>query len=102
VELSFDLLRSRAFSDHLRERAVSRLGSRLTDGVITITASAQRSQLQNRQAAEKRLVEILAEAIAPPPRKRRATKPSRSSVEKRISSKKRRGETKRLRSKTDE
>ena len=97
VELSFDLLGSPSLSDHLKRRAVERIGPRLSGGVVTVTASSERSQLQNRQAAERRLAEILAEALKPPPAPRRKTKPTRSSVEKRISAKKRRGETKRLR-----
>jgi ribosome-associated protein len=78
----------------LLERLKGRLGD---DGVLQVEASAQRSQLQNREAAEQRLGEIVAAALAPPPRARRATKPTRGSVERRIAGKKRRSETKRLR-----
>lgn len=73
-----------------RERALDRLPA-----VVTVTASEQRSQLQNREAALERLGERLREAIAPPPRTRRPTRPSRGSVERRIGAKKRRGEIKR-------
>ena len=52
---------------------------------------------RNREEAERRLVAILSEAIAPPPRPRRATKPTRGSVNRRIAVKKRRSEVKRLR-----
>ena len=65
--------------------------------MVSVTASEQRSQYQNRLAAERRLVELVTAAIAPPPRPRRATKPTRGSVDRRIAEKKRRGETKRLR-----
>ena len=88
--------------DFLKERAAERLKGKLVDGTLTVVASSERSQLQNRQAAERRLVEQLAKAFAPPPAPRRKTKPSRSSVDKRISSKKRRGETKRMRGRPDE
>ena len=54
VQLSFDLANSGSMSEFLRERALARLSSKLVDGVITITASEQRSQLQNRKAAEQR------------------------------------------------
>lgn len=97
VQLTFDVAASPAIPDHLRQRALRRLESRLQDGCVTITASDSRSQLQNRRAAERRLVELLREAIAPPPRTRRPTKPSRASVDRRIKAKKARGETKRLR-----
>lgn len=102
VELSFDLIGSQAIAPYLKERAIERLGSRLVDGRLTVSASEQRSQLQNRQSAEQKLTEVLAAAFAPPPAKRRKTRPSRSSVEKRISAKKRRGATKRSRRQTED
>ena len=97
VELSWDLAASAALSPVQRERAVKRLAGRLVDGVLTVAASEHRSQLRNRAAAEARLLSVLAAAIAPPPRKRRPTKPSRRATERRIATKKRRGEVKRLR-----
>ena len=97
VELSWDLAASAALSPVQRERALNRLAGRLVDGVLTVAASEHRSQLRNRAAAETRLLSVLADAIAPPPRKRRPTKPSRRATERRIATKKRRGEVKRLR-----
>lgn len=95
VELSWNLIASEVLSPGLKTRAVERLGGRLVGGVLTITASEHRSQLRNREAAEARLAARVAEAIAPPPRSRRPTKPSRGSVERRIAEKKRRGQIKR-------
>ncbi|NIK54491.1 alternative ribosome rescue aminoacyl-tRNA hydrolase ArfB [Kribbella shirazensis] len=97
VELSFDVAGTSALSDVLKTRALERLQSRLVDGVVTIAASEYKSQWRNREAARERLAELLREAIAPPPRKRRPTKPSKASVRRRLDDKKRRGETKRLR-----
>ncbi|MDI1290597.1 MAG: alternative ribosome rescue aminoacyl-tRNA hydrolase ArfB [bacterium] len=97
AQLVFDLASTTSLSAHLKARALERLGAMLIDGCVVITASEQRSQLQNRRAAEARLVETLKEAIAPPPRKRRPTKPSRAATDRRIKAKKSRGETKRLR-----
>ncbi|HVE98680.1 MAG TPA: alternative ribosome rescue aminoacyl-tRNA hydrolase ArfB [Mycobacteriales bacterium] len=97
VELSYDVARSAALGPTLKARALARLASRLVDGVLTVAASERRSQLQNREAARERLAAVLAEAIAAPPKTRRATRPSRGAVEERIAAKKRRGETKRLR-----
>jgi ribosome-associated protein len=97
VELSWDLAGSEMLPASLRERAIERLGSRLVNGVLTVTASEHRSQLRNREAAAARLAGIVAGAIAPPPRARRATRPSRGSVERRIAEKKRRSQTKRNR-----
>ncbi len=96
VELSYDVARG-SLPRHLRERALERLAGRLVDGVLTVTASEYRSQHRNREAARTRLAELLTEATAPPPPKRRPTKPSRGAKERRLAGKKRRGETKALR-----
>src|SRR4051794_15828495 len=70
VELSWNLAGSPALSAVRRERALERPAGRLVDGVLTIAASEHRSQRRNRQAAQARLAALVAEAIAPPPRKR--------------------------------
>jgi ribosome-associated protein len=88
VELSFDLANTVALPPHLRERALSRLADKLIDGVVTVTASEHRSQLRNREAAAARLTALLRAAIAPPPRSRRPTMPSRAAVERRLTEKK--------------
>ncbi|GAB2973835.1 alternative ribosome rescue aminoacyl-tRNA hydrolase ArfB [Nocardioides montaniterrae] len=98
VELSYDVARARSVPDHLRDRLLSRLEGRLVDGVLTIAASEHRGQLANRKAARERMAQVLREAAAPPPPRRRPTKPTRGSKERRIASKKRRGEIKRGRS----
>ena len=72
----------------LRERAISRLGERLTEGVLVVAASEHRSQLRNREAAAARLVSLLRGALAPPPRTRRPTMPSRGAIERRLTDKK--------------
>ena len=97
VELSFDIAGSPSVPEPLRERMLERLAGRLVDGVVTIAASENRAQLANRQAARERLAQLLREAAAPPPRQRRATRPTRGSKERRLRAKKQRGETKRLR-----
>lgn len=97
VELSFDLARTTALGPALKARALERLASRLVDGVITVTASEHRSQLRNREAARGRLAALLREAVAPPPKRRRPTKPSKGAVERRLAAKKHRSDLKRLR-----
>jgi ribosome-associated protein len=97
VQLSLDLTTTTALGPTQRTRALQRLADRLVDGVLTVTSQEERSQLRNREIARERLQEILAKAIAPPPRKRRPTKPSKRAVERRIAAKKRRGRTKQLR-----
>jgi ribosome-associated protein len=102
VELSFDVARSPSLGPTHRARALERLGKRLTDGVLTVRASAQRSQLQNREAARERLATVLAMAIAPPPPKRRPTKPTKAATERRLDDKRRRANTKRMRRAADD
>ena len=97
VELSVDVANTTALTPALRDRALERLADRLVDGVLTVVASEHRSQLRNREAAEERLAEALRAAIAPPPRRRRRTKPTKGSVERRLDGKRRRGDVKQSR-----
>jgi ribosome-associated protein len=97
VELSVAPLELPGLSQAQRERMANRLGSRLVDGVLTIVASEHRQQLRNRQAARERMAAVLRAALAPPPPARRRTKPTKGSQERRIQSKKQRGELKRQR-----
>ena len=91
VELVFDLAASAALPPTIKARALRRLEGRLVEGCVVIAASEHRSQWQNRVAAQRRLVELLQEAIKPPPPPRRATKPTRGSKERRLAAKKLRG-----------
>jgi ribosome-associated protein len=102
VELSYDVADSRALPAPLKERALRALQGRLTEGVITVTASEHRSQLRNREAAAGRLAELLTEATAPPPPVRRRRRPSRAAAERRLAAKQRRSQTKRLRRPTED
>lgn len=101
AELSFDVANSPSLSETYRERALERLANRLVEGVITIRAEEYRSQLRNRDAACERLAALLRDATAPPPRKRRPTKPSRGATQRRLDDKKRRSQTKKLRRSDD-
>ncbi len=79
----------------VRERLEMLAGSKLTaDGDIIIIASEHRTQEQNRQAARERLKELLARAACRP-RRRRPTKPSYGSKQRRLEGKKRRADIKR-------
>src|SRR5215470_16709115 len=80
VELLWDLGSSTALPEPLKARARERLSGRLVDGVLSIVVSEQRAQLQNRAIAERRLVALVAEAIAPPPARRHPTKPSKAAM----------------------
>ncbi len=97
VELSYDVRRSAVLPERVRDRILQRLSNRLVDGVLTIAASEYRSQHRNREAARARLAELLTEASAPPPARRRPTRPTRGSQERRLAGKKRRAQTKEMR-----
>ncbi len=97
VELSFDVGRSPSLPGYARERALGRLASRLANGVLTVAASSERSQLLNRQQAREPLAATLREAVAAPPRPRIGTKPSRAARQRRLDDKRRRAQTKRNR-----
>jgi ribosome-associated protein len=97
VELSWDVVNSQALPRPLKDRALQRLADRLVDGVLTVTASEHRSQLQNRRSAEAKLAAIIDSATAPPPPRRKPTRPSRGAVQARLDAKRRRGEVKRRR-----
>jgi ribosome-associated protein len=96
VEAIFDVERSGALSDVQKRRVVARAGP-----VLRAIAQDERSQARNRELALERLVGQLREALRVP-RKRRPTKPSQASVERRLEEKRRRSRVKRLRAGTDE
>ncbi|MBD8079525.1 alternative ribosome rescue aminoacyl-tRNA hydrolase ArfB [Cellulosimicrobium arenosum] len=97
VGLSWDVMRSAVLSASQRERILDRLDKRLVEGVLTVSASENRAQLRNREHARTRLAALVADAIAPPGPRRRATRPTRGSVERRLGAKKRRTDVKQLR-----
>ena len=101
VELRWDVTASHALGDEQRARLLDRLGARLVDGVLSVTASEHRSQLQNRTAARARLARLITDALAPPPPARRATRPSRTARERRLHAKRIRAETKVRRARPD-
>lgn len=97
VTLRWSIADSRVLSDDRRARLLSRLKSRLTrDGELLVHADRTRSQLTNREEARRRLAEIVNDALHVP-KSRRATKPTKGSQRRRLASKKRRSDTKRLR-----
>ena len=91
VEAVFEVEASSALSDVQKRRVLAKAGP-----VLRAVAQDERSQWRNRELALERLAETLREALRVE-RPRRATKPSRAAVEKRLDQKRRRGETKRLR-----
>jgi ribosome-associated protein len=97
VELLFDVAGSPSLGPTARARALERLAGRLVDGVVTVAAEEHRSQLRNRQAARSRLAELLRAATEPPAPPRRPTRISAAARQRRLDSKRRVGDVKRLR-----
>ena len=91
VEALLDVEASSALTDVQKQRVVGRVGP-----VLRAVAQDERSQARNRELAVERLVEKLRAALFVP-RRRKPTKPTAASRERRLAEKKRRGETKRLR-----
>jgi ribosome-associated protein len=97
VQLRFDVRHSRSLPPDVAARLERLAGSRLTrEGTLVITAQRHRTQARNRQDALDRLLDLIRRA-AVPPIKRRPTKPTAASRERRIEGKKRRGGLKKLR-----
>jgi ribosome-associated protein len=100
VELRFDVHASSLPSD-VKTRLVALAGSRMTaGGVLLLDSREHRTQAQNREAARRRLVDLVARA-AKPPKKRRPTKPRPAAREKRLESKKLRSRLKATRRKAE-
>jgi ribosome-associated protein len=98
AQLRFDALNSPSLPQEVRARLKTLAGRRMTsEGVLIIEARRSRSQEQNREDALQRLIELVRRA-AQPPRKRRKTRPTAASRERRLQGKKERGERKRRRS----
>lgn len=100
AELSWDIAGSRVLSHRQRERLLARLEHRVVEGVVTVAASEQRSQLRNREAARHRLAALVAGALDPGPPERRATRPTPGSMRRRLEAKTHRSAAKRLRRRT--
>jgi ribosome-associated protein len=97
VQLRFDVRHSPSLPEDVRTRLERLSGSRMTrDGVLVIIAQRHRTQMRNRQDALARLIDLIRQAAVVPV-KRRATRPTRASRERRIEGKKRRAGIKRMR-----
>jgi ribosome-associated protein len=99
VQLRFDVDAS-SLPNEIKTRLIALSGSRMTiEGVLVIDAREHRTQGQNREAARARLVELIQRA-ARRPKKRTPTRPGKAAKEKRLTSKKKRGEVKAGRGRT--
>lgn len=94
IQLAFDVASSPSLSEAQRARLLERLAPRLTkEGVLRVDASQHREQSRNLEEARQRLRALLRAALERP-RKRRPTRPTRASKERRLDAKRRRSQTK--------
>jgi ribosome-associated protein len=95
VSLRWNVVRSRVLGEGQRSRLLTRLGRRLgAGGDLVVHADRQRSRARNLEAARRRMIELIAEALKDS-RPRRATRPTRASGERRMESKRQRSGLKR-------
>lgn len=101
VTLKFDVAQSEVLSQEEKDVIFKKLASRLTkEGVLVLTAQDSRSQLQNKEAVILKLEKLLEKAFEKK-KVRRATKPSKGSIQDRINKKKQLSEKKKWRQKPD-
>ncbi|CAN5243376.1 alternative ribosome rescue aminoacyl-tRNA hydrolase ArfB [soil metagenome] len=94
VELEWDVAASPTLSDEQRARILARLRNRISDaGVLRITEEGSRSQHRNRETVVERFAELLRGALRPR-KKRRPTRPTAGSRERRLRAKRRRATVK--------
>lgn len=97
VQLRWDVKGSQSLTDRRRQLILSRLSNRIdSDGVLHLASSTHRSQHRNREDVVDRFAELVAGALRPR-KKRKKTRPTRASKERRLKNKKHRGKKKKLR-----
>lgn len=102
IELSWNIAESPTLFEDDRLRLLAKLASRLDgSGTLRIVAQGERSQLRNREAATARLVEVVRKALVIPKR-RKPTRPTAASREKRLEEKRQRSARKRERRRRDD
>ena len=94
VELHWNIEQSVCLTDEEKSRIRKRLKTRFTEeGVMILASERTRSQVRNKEDVTDRFIELIGRSLIPP-KKRKPTKPTKASKEKRLEQKKRRGETK--------
>jgi ribosome-associated protein len=98
VQLRFDVNGSPSLSAYVKNRLKAIAKHLMSDdGILMIEASRHRMQGRNREDARARLHDLIAEAAKPPPPKRKKTRPTKGSVERRLKAKSGRGNIKKMR-----
>lgn len=99
VEVYYDLLHSTVFEATEQQRLLEKLNSKLTkEGMLILSCDEHRSQHKNKELVIKRLYQLLEDSLKVP-KKRKATRPSKAAIAKRLTSKKNMAQKKALRKK---
>ncbi len=99
VEVYYDLLHSTVFEATEQQRLLEKLNSKLTkEGMLILSCDEHRSQHKNKELVIKRLYQLLEDSLKVP-KKRKATRPSKAAIAKRLTSKKNMAQKKTLRKK---
>ena len=94
VTVMWNVAESECFSIEGKEMIVDKLKNRINaDGILQLTVSESRTQLQNKKIATEKILQLVKKSLFIP-KSRKATKPSRSKIEKRIKTKKQLSEKK--------
>jgi len=102
VELRFDIKNSMILSDEQKLIVESKLFSKISsDGILSVVSQRDRSQLSNKEDAVTKFYLLITKALTPVKR-RRSTRPTQSSVEKRLTSKRIKSTVKQNRSRIDD
>lgn len=98
VEISFDVLNSGVLSEEIKQKILNRTNLTDSSGCIKIISEKHRSQLENKEEARRKLIQLLQHTLRPV-KKRRPTKPTKASKRKKEKSKKLHSEKKQNRRK---
>ena len=97
INLRFDVKQSPSLTEEEKEKILDRLNSRITnEGVLILSASSKRTQLQNKEAAIAKFNKLMGNAFTKR-KKRKATKPTKGSIKRRMKNKKIQSEKKKMR-----
>ena len=97
VEIIFNIEESKVLNDYQKKVLTKKLKTKLVNNCICIAVQEERNQLLNRQIAIKRISSVIRNSLKNSSKIRKATKPSKASQKRRLESKKKRGELKKIR-----
>lgn len=102
VELRFNIQNSELLTDEQKEILLVKLASKVTaEGLLIVVSQRDRSQLVNKEDSVKKLYTLISKALTPR-KARKSTRPTKSSIEKRLQSKRIKSEIKQTRSRMDD